>query len=73
MIKDVECGHETGFRTSINEPKLIESIKEFVIDCNCIDCNCIDCKCDHSYVKTVHKKHYLFGNESLCDFVSIKL
>ena len=48
-----QCGQESV--ASINKPKLIESVKDFVIDC-------IDCGYVHSYVKTVDKKHYLFGS-----------
>ena len=48
-----QCGQ--GHVLPINEPKIIEYIQEFVIDC-------IDCGYKHSYVKTVDKKHYLFGS-----------
>ena len=37
------------------KPKLIESVKGFVIDY-------IDCGYRHSYVKTVDERHYLFGS-----------
>ena len=48
-----QCGQ--GNLLAINEPKLIETVKEFVIDC-------IDCGYRHSYIKSVDKKHYLFGS-----------
>ena len=50
-----ECGHPMDYGTCINVPKLIEGVKEFIIDC-------IDCGYTHSYVKTVDKRHYLFGS-----------
>ena len=52
-----QCGHGTDndHKEAIYQPKLIESVKEFVIDC-------IDCGYAHSYVKTVDKRHYLFGS-----------
>ena len=40
-------------QTCINEPKLIKSVKELVIDY-------IDCGYRHSYIKTVDKRHYLW-------------
>ena len=47
-----QCGHENDDRGyNFYEPKLIEDVKEFVIDY-------IDCGCDHSYVKTVDKRHF---------------
>ena len=49
-----QCGQGTQSVQYINPPKLIESIKESVIDC-------IDCGADHSYVRTTNEKHYLFG------------
>ena len=54
-----QCGHERDDEEDniLNKPKLIESVKEFVIDY-------IDCGYCHSYVRTVDKKHYLFGNDT---------
>ena len=49
-----QCGQEKDDEIYIYKPKLIESFKEYVVDC-------IDCGYDHSYVKTVDKRHYLFG------------
>ena len=59
-----QCRHGESFRTSLNEPKLIESVEEFVID--------------HSYVRNVDKKHYPFGSNGYggCDakeIIEIKL
>ena len=50
-----QCGHGTDDKQDIYEPKLIESVKEYVIEC-------IDCGYHHSYIKTVDKRHYLFGH-----------
>ena len=52
-----QCGHGTDDGKNINEPKLIESAKEFVIDC-------IDCGYRHSYIKSTDGIHYLFGSNS---------
>ena len=52
---DGQCGQGMDNKTFLSKPKLIESVKEFVIDC-------IGCGFSHSYVKTVDKRHYLFGD-----------
>ena len=48
-----QCGQ--GNVLFIDKPIVIESVKDFVIDC-------IDCGYVHSYVRTMDKKHYLFGS-----------
>ena len=50
-----QCGHGTDNGEGVYEPKLIESVKEFVIDY-------IDCGYIHSYIKSIDKTHYLFGS-----------
>ena len=52
-----QCGDGMNDVKIINPPKLIESFKQSVIDC-------IDCGQEHSYVKTMDDRHYLFGSNS---------
>ena len=50
-----QCGLGLDDKEAVYEPKLIESVKEFVIDY-------IDCGYGHSYIRSMDKRHYLFGS-----------
>ncbi len=50
-----QCGHNVVDEEPLMAPKLIESVKDYIVDV-------IDCGCSHSYIKTEDGRHYLFGS-----------